>query len=184
MVMGPLAEQRPADADDRRALLDRDLEVVAHAHRQLRPEAPASARAAARTSSRKRDERRAGLLGSVDRRPIVIRPRTSRRGRSTARLEHRRSRSRRARSPAFAGSSSTLTWRRTGQRAARAHLGGEPVEPPARSIESTVWIVVERSRAPAAPCSTGAARPGASVAPGHVRRPWPRPPGRGSRRAS
>jgi len=34
----PLAEEGPADADDRRPLLDRDLEVVGHAHRELRAE--------------------------------------------------------------------------------------------------------------------------------------------------
>ena len=35
MVMRSLAEQRPTDPDDRGALLDGELEVVGHAHRQL-----------------------------------------------------------------------------------------------------------------------------------------------------
>ena len=38
VVMGPLAEQRLTDANDRRPFLDRDVEVGAHPHRQLRAE--------------------------------------------------------------------------------------------------------------------------------------------------
>jgi len=36
MAVGSLAEEGPTDADDRRALLDRGLEVVGHAHRESR----------------------------------------------------------------------------------------------------------------------------------------------------
>ena len=38
VVMGPLAEERAPDPDDGRPLLDGDLEVVAHAHRERRTE--------------------------------------------------------------------------------------------------------------------------------------------------
>ena len=58
----PFAEERPADADDRGALLDRDLEVVAHPHRQLGPQAPVRRRAAGRARSREAPERRPRLL--------------------------------------------------------------------------------------------------------------------------
>jgi hypothetical protein len=60
-----LAEEGPADADDRRALLDRNGEVVGHPHRQLRPEAgprgPKPLRQHAQSG-----ERRTCVLGSFD----------------------------------------------------------------------------------------------------------------------
>ncbi len=34
-IVGPLAENRPPDAHDRRAFLNRDLEVIGHSHRKL-----------------------------------------------------------------------------------------------------------------------------------------------------
>jgi hypothetical protein len=36
VVVGPLAEQRLADANDRRAFLDRNVEIGAHPHRKVR----------------------------------------------------------------------------------------------------------------------------------------------------
>ena len=52
VVVGPLAEQRATDPDDRRALLDGHLEVVGHAHRQRGAEAPGGARGAPPTARR------------------------------------------------------------------------------------------------------------------------------------
>jgi hypothetical protein len=65
MAVGPLAEQGAADADDRGALLDRDLEVVGHAHRQVGADGRAAATEALGRRA-ERDERRPGILRAID----------------------------------------------------------------------------------------------------------------------
>jgi hypothetical protein len=65
VVMGPLAEERLTDANDRRAFLDRNVEVGAHPHRQLRAEPrPAVSQPLGQRS--KGPERRSGVLGTLD----------------------------------------------------------------------------------------------------------------------
>ena len=63
VVVRPLAEQRPSDPDDRRALLDGDLEVVGHAHRQLGTE-PSATGPQALGQLPQRGERRPRCLGA------------------------------------------------------------------------------------------------------------------------
>ena len=119
--------------------------------------------------------------GRSTRRPIVIRPRTSSRGRS--RIAPSAASSSAGAKPALAGSSSTLTWSRTGYAAAGPDLRRRAGRAARRGRPSRPTRSTRRPRAPGGPCSTGAARRGASArrAP---RAPWPRPPGRGSRRAA
>ena len=114
-------------------------------------------------------------------RPTVIRPRTSSRVEAG---ETRRAR-RRAPSgskPALAGSPSTLTWSRTGHAAARPDLGGEAVQPLGQldRVDRLDRPRTSRARACALFDWSGPTR--CHVAPGDRARPWPRPPGRGSRR--
>jgi len=61
----PLAEQRPADPDDRGPLLYRDLEVIAHPHGQVRPEFRV-ARAQPAGELPEPGERRSGVLWPID----------------------------------------------------------------------------------------------------------------------
>ena len=69
------------------------------------------------------------------------------------------------------------------RRSRAAHLAGQAIEPLGEPDRVDRLDRPRRPRAPGGPCSTAAGRPAASArrAP---RAPWPRPPGRGSRRTS
>ena len=144
VVMLPLAEHRPADADDRGALLDRDLEVVGHAHRQI------GAEPACRTAQPLGQLAQAANVGAC---LPVGRPagrRSSARGPRGAAAPARRSSAAVevvARSPTLAGSPSTLTWRRTGSaRRAGPRRRAGPAAGRA-STESTDWMLEHLERA-------------------------------------
>ena len=105
----PLAEDGAADAHDGRALLDRHLEVVAHAHRQAGAQRRgARARSRAESSARRRKVGRASSARSTSR-PTVMRPASSRPRRDAS--SSMQASSSDGAKPAFAGSPSTLTWR-------------------------------------------------------------------------
>ena len=181
-VVRPLAEQRAPDPDDRRALLDRDLEVVAHAHRQLRRRAPASASAASSDSSPQGDERRPGIVRiarPAGRRSSARGPR----GASARAPPDRRARAPPGSKPALAGSRSTLTWSSTGTRSPGRTSRDEAIQPPGRLDGVDRLDDGERLQRPA--CLVRLEWP--DQVPRRAideRRPSPRPPGRGSRRAS
>ena len=112
---GPLAEHRAPDADDRRALLDRRARSRRSCPSTAPGRAPASARAAALDRSRRRAERRArASAGPLDQPADRHQARGHRGARSPSSVGERRLDGQPGANPAFAGSSSTLTWTRTG----------------------------------------------------------------------
>src|SRR4029078_755206 len=136
--MRALAEDRPTDPDERRALLDGDLEVIGPPHRELgterrasraqllRDHAPAGGAPAERSSSeipRRWANVGRAASGSATMRPIVIRPRTSRASRPA--IASSAPWSWPGANPAFDGSLSTLTCRSTAER-----LGGSAASRP------------------------------------------------------
>ena len=69
-------EQRRPDPDERRPFLDRDLEVVAHPHRQVRQRQPGPSRAARRAEPRNSANVGRAVSGSSEYAAIVISPPT------------------------------------------------------------------------------------------------------------
>ena len=129
VVVGPLAEQRATDPDDRGALLDGHLEVVAHPHRQRGAEARVRRRAArprgSAASGRSGARPPATSTSAPDRHQAVDAAGSAGPGspagpRATAG----------GAKPALAGSSATLTWSRTGSGLPGRRSPAEPVEPP------------------------------------------------------
>ena len=118
------------------------------------------ARAAARDSVAQRDEGRPRVLGSIDQpadghQPVdleVGQRQEPRAGRARARLGSK---------PALAGSSSTLTWRRTGS-GASGRISPRSGRAARRGRASRPTRSTSNSSTPGAPCSTGADRRGAT----------------------
>ena len=174
------SEDRAADANERRALLDGNRIVLAHAHRERRPEsrvvgAQSLRQLAKRTERgtcqlRRRDEPANRHQAAdhdarqlEDRRELVL---------QHARLEARLR-------PVLID----VHLQQHRQRPARPHLQRDPAQRARRAPGNRPSRSRRTARWHDAPCSTGAGRPGATtLARPRSRRPSPRAPGRGSHR--
>ena len=174
----PCPEQRASDAHDGRPLLHRDLEVVAHAHRQLRHRA-ARGRAAAPPTAR------------AARRRSAARPRRAPRG---GRRSSGRRRAARA-APASSRALPELVRREAGlgrigidvdleQDAARCRPLGQPRQPLREGDRIDRLDDVEQLDGAARPCCDWSWPTRCQRDTGAPRAPCRPPPGPGSRRAS
>ena len=175
---GPVPEERSTDTHDGRPLLDRDLEVVAHAHRQPRPERRVVASQRLREPSQGHEGR-----------PCILRvaPRVGRRSSGPRRAARAAPAAAASCSPSVAGREAGLG--RVGVDVDLEQTRGRSGPPrgataaPRAPRESTDWMTSNSSMARPGLVALELARRGATRRPG-APPPWASPPGPGSRPAS